>query len=82
MLPVEIRLPILTLEQFKGSMMGSRKEFKEVIQFIGKHRIQPVVDSVYSMGDVDSVDDAFEVMKAGTQFGKVVVRIATDSANL
>ena len=63
-------------------MMGSRKEFTEVIAFIGKNRIQPVVDSVYSMDDVDSVDDAFEVMKAGTQFGKLVVRIATDSPNL
>lgn len=62
--------------------MGSRKEFREVIDFIGKHRIQPVVDSVYSMDDVDSVDDAFEVMKAGTQFGKLVIRIATDSPNL
>jgi hypothetical protein len=34
------------------------------------------------MDDLDSVDDAFEVMKAGTQFGKIVVRIATDSPNL
>ena len=62
--------------------MGSRKEFKEVIQFIAKHQLHPVVDSVYSMDDVDSVDDAFEVMKTGTQFGKLVIRIATDSPNL
>ena len=62
--------------------MGSRKEFKEVIGFIATHRIKPVVDSVYSMDDLDSVDDAFEVMKAGTQFGKLVIRIATDSPNL
>jgi len=63
-------------------MMGSRKEFKEVIEFIGKHKIHPVVDSVYMMDDVDSVDDAFEVMKASTQFGKLVIRIATDSPKL
>lgn len=75
-------MKILRLEQFKGSMMGSRKEFKEVIQFIGKHQIRPIVDSVYSIDDVDSVDDAFEVMKAGTQFGKLVIQIATDSPNL
>lgn len=62
--------------------MGSRKEFKEVIKFIGKHKIHPVVDSVYMMDDVDSVDDAFDVMKAGTQFGKLVIRIAIDSPNL
>lgn len=68
--------------EFKGSMMGSRKEFTEVIQFIGKHKIHPIVDSVYSMDDVDSVDDAFEVMKAGTQFGKLVIRVATHTANL
>jgi D-arabinose 1-dehydrogenase-like Zn-dependent alcohol dehydrogenase len=63
-------------------MMGSRKEFKEVIQFISKHRIQPVVDSVYSMDDINSVNNAFDVMRAGTQFGKLVIRIATDSPNL
>jgi D-arabinose 1-dehydrogenase-like Zn-dependent alcohol dehydrogenase len=63
-------------------MMGSRKEFTEVMEFIKSHQIHPVVDSVYSMDDVDSVDDAFEVMKAGTQFGKLVVRIAADSPNL
>ena len=63
-------------------MMGSRKEFTEVIQFIGKHRVQPVVDSVYSMDDVNSVDNAFDVMRAGTQFGKLVIRIATASPNL
>ena len=62
--------------------MGSRKEFKEVIEFIGKHQIHPVVDSVYSMEDIDSVDDAFEVMKAGAQFGKLVIRISNDGPNL
>jgi D-arabinose 1-dehydrogenase-like Zn-dependent alcohol dehydrogenase len=63
-------------------MMGSRKEFSAVIAFIAKHHIQPVVDSVYEMSDAASVDDAFDVMKAGTQFGKLVVKIARDSANL
>ena len=63
-------------------MMGSRKEFKEVIQFTGKHRIQLVVDSLYTMEDVDSVDNAFEVMKAGTQFGKLVIRIANHAPNM
>ena len=62
--------------------MGSRKEFKEVIQFTGKHRIQLVVDSLYTMEDVDSVDNAFEVMKAGTQFGKLVIRIANHVPNM
>jgi D-arabinose 1-dehydrogenase-like Zn-dependent alcohol dehydrogenase len=63
-------------------MMGSRKEFAEVIAFIEKNKIQPVVDSVYLMDDVDSINNAFKVMKAGTQFGKLVVQIAADSPNL
>jgi NADPH:quinone reductase-like Zn-dependent oxidoreductase len=66
-------------QQMKGSTMGSRKEFKELVEFIRVKRIQPVVSSVHAF---DKVEDAFEIMKAGTNFGKLVIQITNDSAKL
>jgi NADPH:quinone reductase-like Zn-dependent oxidoreductase len=59
--------------------MGSRREFKELVQYIADKRIRPVVDSVHSLEDVEK---AFEVMKAGTNFGKIVVQVHRDTAKI
>ncbi|MBK9151115.1 MAG: zinc-binding dehydrogenase [Saprospiraceae bacterium] len=52
-----------------GSTMGSPRDFAEMLEFVDKHRIIPVVDEVFEM---EEWDKAFEKMEQGQQFGKLV----------
>ena len=55
-----------------GSTMGSPREFRQMLAFVGKHRIVPVVDSVFPISEGNA---AFDRMARGEQFGKIVLRI-------
>jgi NADPH:quinone reductase-like Zn-dependent oxidoreductase len=55
-----------------GSTMGSPLEFAAMLAFVQRHQIRPVVDSVYALKDGAK---AFERMKSGLQFGKLVLKI-------
>jgi NADPH:quinone reductase-like Zn-dependent oxidoreductase len=52
-----------------GSTMGSDQDFHEMVDFIAKHRIQPIVDSVYKLSDFQ---EGFHKMEKGMQFGKII----------
>ena len=54
----------------QGSTMGNDEEFETMLSFVNTHQIQPIVDSVRPFGQIIS---AFDDMKAGKQFGKLVV---------
>lgn len=55
-----------------GSTMGTDAEFGEMVAFVDKHKIVPVVDSVF---DLAHGVDAVARMDAGKQFGKIVLTI-------
>ena len=55
-----------------GSTMGSPREFKAMLAFVAKHKIVPVVDSVFPLPEGNK---AFERMGKGEQFGRIVLRI-------
>ncbi|KAI8610107.1 hypothetical protein BC830DRAFT_1070216, partial [Chytriomyces sp. MP71] len=55
-----------------GVCMGSRREFHEMVDFVDKHKIVPVIHAIYENG-FDAFEEAFRVMRAGEQFGKIVV---------
>lgn len=59
--------------ELRGCTMGSLKEFREMVEFVKKHQIEPVVYK--TLHGFDQVEQAFEIMKAGQQFGKIVVGI-------
>ncbi len=62
--------------EVKGSTMGSRKEFKDMINFIKKTRSRPVVSRVVrGIENLEEIDSLFEDMKQGKQLGKLVVQI-------
>ncbi|KAL9099780.1 MAG: hypothetical protein Q9163_004767 [Psora crenata] len=66
--------------ELKGSTMGSRREFGEMVRFVAEKKIRPVVDRVVDgLEDLEGIDGLFEDMKMGRQFGKLVVRIERDS---
>ena len=57
--------------QLIGSTMGTAKNFADMLAFVSKHNIVPVVDSEFALLEAPS---AFERMKQARQFGKIVVR--------
>lgn len=70
---------ILANVEYKGSTMGSKSEFKEMIAFVSQHKIKPVVHKVYT--GLESADDAFVEMRDGKQFGKIVVLVDKSAAD-
>ncbi|KAG0281279.1 hypothetical protein BGZ96_001192 [Linnemannia gamsii] len=63
--------------EIRGSTMGSRAEFDEMIKFVEKHKVKPVVSQVWP--GLEFAEEAFNVMKAGTQFGKLVLSLKNTS---
>ena len=64
--------------EFKGSTMGSRKEFAEMVAFVKEKKLTPVVSRVVQGLDLDAIDGLFEDMKKGSQFGKLVIELSKD----
>lgn len=55
-----------------GSTMGSPGDWTEMIAFVDKHRIHPIVSEVFPL---DRAAEAFALMEKGQQFGKIVVKM-------
>lgn len=61
--------------EVRGSTMGSRKEFADMVQFVREKKVKPVVSrSVHGM-DIEQINGLFEDMKNFSQFGKLVVTL-------
>jgi NADPH:quinone reductase-like Zn-dependent oxidoreductase len=54
-----------------GTTMGSDIDFKNMIDFVSKHKVQPVIDKIYLAKDIVK---AFERMNCAEQFGKIVIK--------
>ncbi|NMM48089.1 zinc-binding dehydrogenase [Marinigracilibium pacificum] len=57
----------------QGSTMGSDEEFTKMIDFVNKHKIHPIIDN--DQFTLDTAIDAFDKMKSGKQFGKLVIKL-------
>jgi D-arabinose 1-dehydrogenase-like Zn-dependent alcohol dehydrogenase len=58
----------------RGSTMGSRKEFKDMMAFVDEKKIKPVVSRVVQgLDNLKDIDSLFDEMKSGSQFGKLVI---------
>lgn len=55
-----------------GTTMGTRDEFLSMIDFVESRKLKPVIDSVFPL---DQVPQAFDRMKSGDHFGKIVIRL-------
>ncbi|EXJ88991.1 alcohol dehydrogenase [Capronia epimyces CBS 606.96] len=66
--------------ELKGSTMGSRKEFKDMVDFIRSTKARPVVSRVVQGLDLEAINDLFEDIKKGSQFGKLVIEISKPGA--
>ncbi|PEJ08456.1 zinc-binding dehydrogenase [Bacillus wiedmannii] len=69
---IELPLRALFYNQIDimGTSMGSREEFDEMITFIEKYKIKPIMDKVYSL---EEAIQALKRMEQGEQFGNIAL---------
>ena len=53
-----------------GSTMGSDQDFREMLYLVSLKQIRPIIDQVFAL---ENAVEAFDRMKAGAQFGKIVL---------
>jgi NADPH:quinone reductase-like Zn-dependent oxidoreductase len=71
----QTNINLLTLRKtvtLKGIINGPRDRFEEMIGFYEKHKIQPVVNRVFSFKESK---EAFKFLASGGHFGKVVIQV-------
>ncbi len=56
-----------------GSTMGSEQDFEQMLAFVNRHKIIPIVDTVFP---IEEGALAFERMARGEQFGKIVLKVS------
>lgn len=65
--------------EVRGSTMGSRKEFADMVKFVADTKLRPVVSRhVSGLDNFDGINSLFEDMKAAKQFGKLVIEVAKE----
>jgi zinc-binding alcohol dehydrogenase/oxidoreductase len=57
--------------QILGTTMGSPDDFKGMVDFVNKHKIEPVIDEVFSLAHAQK---AIDKMENSSQFGKLVLK--------
>lgn len=64
----------------RGSTMGSRKEFADMVRFVDSKHLKPVVSrTVSGLENLEGIDSLFEDMKSGSQFGKLVIELVKEN---
>lgn len=68
---------VLKNVELRGSTLGSRREFAEMVAFVREKGLRPVVGrTVKGLDCVDAIEGLFEDLRHGRQFGKLVVEIS------
>lgn len=65
--------------ELRGSTMGSRREFAQMVEFVRNMGLKPVVSRVVNGGselqNMEEMNNIYEDMKNASQFGKLVIKI-------
>lgn len=74
-LPSKIDLYRMFFNQIRiqGSTMGNDAEFVSMLEFVSKHQIVPIIDSIRPFSEIIS---AFDKMQNSQHFGKLVLRVS------
>lgn len=64
----------------RGSTMGSRKEFADMVNFVSTKNIRPIVSrAITGLDNLEAINGLFEDMKNASQFGKLVIELEKDT---
>jgi NADPH:quinone reductase-like Zn-dependent oxidoreductase len=69
---IPLRAVIGPMVRIQGIAVGSRARFEAMNRAIDRHKLRPVIDSVYAL---EKAADAFRHMEQGRHFGKIVIDI-------
>lgn len=64
---------LMKRQRVQGILVDSRGAFENMVRFIERHRIRPVIDRTFAF---EQLPQALRAMQAGEHFGKIVVRVA------
>lgn len=70
--PADLRRIFIRQLQILGSTLGDFGEFRDLLAFVERTGLKPVIDSEYPL---DQVHAALSRLESGAQFGKVALRI-------
>ncbi|KAI1811851.1 NAD(P)-binding protein [Poronia punctata] len=74
-----LMLAVLKNIELRGSTMGSRREFADMVAFVREHRIRPVVSRVAKgLDNMAEIEALFKDIREGAQFGKLVIEIVPE----
>jgi len=73
-IPTGLNLRMIFWKQLSihGSTMGSDEDFDRMMEFVTRYEIHPLIDKVFELNDAVH---AFDRMRDGFQFGKIVVNV-------
>lgn len=72
---------VLKNVDLKGTTMGSREEFRDMVAFARERKIRPVVSqTVKGLTNLEGIEGLFKEMDAGRQFGKLVIEFEEPSS--
>jgi D-arabinose 1-dehydrogenase-like Zn-dependent alcohol dehydrogenase len=64
----------------RGSTMGSRREFADMVSFVSNKNLRPVISrTVTGLDNLEGINGLFEDMKNASQFGKLVIELDKDT---
>ena len=66
--PADLRRIFIRQLQILGSTLGNTAEFRDLLVFVQRHGITPVIDSEFP---VERIHEALDRLESGRQFGKV-----------
>lgn len=67
--------------EVRGSTMGSRKEFADMVAFVREKKLKPIVSRTVHGLDIEQIDTLFDDMKNASQFGKLVVTLGNNKSS-
>jgi NADPH:quinone reductase-like Zn-dependent oxidoreductase len=73
--PADLRRIFIRQLQILGSTLGDFGEFRDLLAFVERTGLKPVIDSEYPL---DQVHAALDRLESGAQFGKVALRIGAE----
>ena len=73
--PADLRRIFIRQLHILGSTLGDLAEFRDLLGFVARHGITPVIDSRYPLAQVHAALDRLE---SGQQFGKVALELPAD----
>lgn len=59
--------------QISGTVMGTQSEFEAMLRFYQEHQLHPTLDKEFTL---DQIGFAYQYMKSGSHFGKIILKIA------